>query len=643
MNSDRRFEIDSEGTSQTEDGGDLSTQGTRPDGPSTRPEDEVPTSSGTIFVSYRSDPDLPFAVAVKRLLESALEPPPSVFVAGDGGLRPSNIGYKPQIQQAASTASAFVALITPSFKDREWLFFEAGAAWGRKQLYAPILIDATTDDLSPSIADYQATKALDKAAMQRLLESVATAVGASLRPQFARRFSTFERALKVTQTPPEPTEHETPDNHDPNSEAFLRGMNLLFRGEHDSGERIFKDLEGRLPPEDPLRSEIRIVRAICPSDSTESDCLQALEDLDEKTRSSPAWHYWAGLYEPVPTLAIERLRKCLTSYHRELVLPTLTSLLMDTGEEKSAKDLAWSALSDRSRSLRASMAFHFGKLWPNSDPLLRLLLLSHGICSAPALDAIHEAQNLAIEMRWPAVAIHYGLLEERVKSGSSLGLGRALHVFGIPSGAYEAYKRAEAAGLMVARANRASLLSSVPVPAAALEALETHSGPFNSADPSFPDKVRSELRAAIHSESKRVEAIAVRGKRAVGLLASVAAEGLRERREAGPLSAHWLFRGSSTTLTPANTHLIYDVAGALHGRLRALRPDMPFWVLEAADPDMTRAGLLVPPNKAQAAATLFVEHAPGRLRGFSYDFSDPEALPVFASLETGSAAIGADS
>src|ERR1051325_264684 len=93
-----------------------------------------------IFVSYRTTGDARLATALKKLIENAIEPQPSVFVSGDGGLRPSNLGLKQQLQSAAQRAHAFVAIITNSSKDREWIFFEAGAAWGRDLLYAPVLI-----------------------------------------------------------------------------------------------------------------------------------------------------------------------------------------------------------------------------------------------------------------------------------------------------------------------------------------------------------------------------------------------------------------------------------------------------------------------------------------------------------------------
>ncbi|MEH2277539.1 MAG: hypothetical protein V7K40_22805 [Nostoc sp.] len=115
---------------------------------------EKVSSEFEVFISYRDSPDQGLAVALKELIEGAIEPQPHVFVAGAGGLRPSNIGYKPQIQAAAQSSRAFIAIITQQSKEREWLFFEAGAAWGRNQLYAPLLVGTSPSELASTMADY---------------------------------------------------------------------------------------------------------------------------------------------------------------------------------------------------------------------------------------------------------------------------------------------------------------------------------------------------------------------------------------------------------------------------------------------------------------------------------------------------------
>ena len=92
---------------------------------------------------------------MKTLLETVLEPPPNVFVAEDGGLLPSAQTYRNQLGNAARTAVAFVGIITNTSKDREWIHFEAGAAWGRALLYAPVLVDISAEELKDTIGAFQ--------------------------------------------------------------------------------------------------------------------------------------------------------------------------------------------------------------------------------------------------------------------------------------------------------------------------------------------------------------------------------------------------------------------------------------------------------------------------------------------------------
>src|SRR5262249_10601109 len=86
-------------------------------------------------------------------------------------------------------------IITPASKDREWIFYEAGAAFGRASIYMPLLVDASTDDLPTSIADYQACRASDREDVERSLSELATKIGCEMRQQFRKRFSRFQRRL----------------------------------------------------------------------------------------------------------------------------------------------------------------------------------------------------------------------------------------------------------------------------------------------------------------------------------------------------------------------------------------------------------------------------------------------------------------
>ena len=133
-----------------------------------------------VFISYRVRPDEELAGELRTLLESAIDPRPRVFVSGLGGLRASADSYREQLRTAARSAKAYVGLITKASVDREWIYFEAGAAFGRSVLYAPVLVDVAPSELPSSIGGYQGATATDQTRMRDFVEDVAKAIGAKL-------------------------------------------------------------------------------------------------------------------------------------------------------------------------------------------------------------------------------------------------------------------------------------------------------------------------------------------------------------------------------------------------------------------------------------------------------------------------------
>lgn len=160
-------------------------------------DDRVPQQGeGTIFISYRVTPDEPIAAALKELLESCLNPKPSVFVSGLGGIVPSERPSKAQIQRAAHRADAFIAIITKSSREREWIFFEAGAAWVRNVLYAPLLAGVDFDALPNSINSYQAVEYAKEEKVLELLREVAARAKSQVRSRaFGGRYAAFKAAV----------------------------------------------------------------------------------------------------------------------------------------------------------------------------------------------------------------------------------------------------------------------------------------------------------------------------------------------------------------------------------------------------------------------------------------------------------------
>ena len=130
-------------------------------------------SDTDVFISYRVDPDEVLAEALKRLIEAAITPSPQVFVATVGGLRPDVVTFHEQLRAAAQQAGVFVGVFTLASRKREWMFFEAGAAWGQGAVYAPVLFDIDPSEMPSTVAGYQATFPRKPATVRQLLKAIA--------------------------------------------------------------------------------------------------------------------------------------------------------------------------------------------------------------------------------------------------------------------------------------------------------------------------------------------------------------------------------------------------------------------------------------------------------------------------------------
>ena len=269
---------------------------------------ELPESTGLeqpflVFISYRVHPDQPLAIALKELIEGAIEPEPRVFVSGAGGLRPSSIGSKPQIQAAVQTARAFIAIITQQSKDREWIFFEAGAAWGRNQLYSPLLVDTAPSELASSIADYQAIRASDRDEVERLISAIAEAIGGTVRSRFSNRYRAFQKRLQAYNAT---SADEGPeDDRSPLGQA----IDLLKRGELDASNDLFAKLENNALSKEE-KTQIRISKLIN-SGLKNNEILHALETVEEQYDVTSISQYWLGFFQNRPPASIRHYSSCL--------------------------------------------------------------------------------------------------------------------------------------------------------------------------------------------------------------------------------------------------------------------------------------------------------------------------------------------
>ncbi|GEJ55965.1 toll/interleukin-1 receptor domain-containing protein [Anaeromyxobacter diazotrophicus] len=611
-----------------------------PRDPREEPLPMAATESATVFISYRAGVDYAIAAAVKRLVEASLEPAPEVFISGES-LRPSAIGYKPQIQRAVQRAKAFVGLITPASKAREWIFFEAGAAWGRNQLYAPLLVEAGTEDLSSTIADYQATNASDKPAVERLLKSVAEATGGILKPWFAQRYAAFERALAAAKQTAEQDPDAGGDDVDSHAAALRKIVSDLSAGDKDSADKRLSSFESSDAPPS-LKQEARVAKIVIGTKRTTADSLQALEHLDPETRGSAVCQYFMGLCERIPTHAIRHYRTCIAagdSRWSRASYEALASALYRVGDVAAALTVIHEGLCASSRELRSNCALLYARTTTTVDPIVTMLFFAYAEGMNGSSAALERAVNLAIEREWLAVAVHYAREHANTKDGSTLQLGRALHVNNLRSQAYLAYKRAADAGINVAKVNLALLLTQGPNHAGALEILETHAGRFNVAHPDLPYKVRADCEQALNRETQESDRLAETGGEVAGMLASTAADGLSSLRRPRPLDAFFMDGRRKIAVTATGPHEYSCTTNGFSAVARCPEPEFPFWILEetpAAAPGSPPATLL---GGAAAIAekpyvrTVLAQDDSGALRGFRYDFSTAGARPTVVAWQ----------
>jgi hypothetical protein len=345
-----------------------------------------------------------------------------------------------------------------------------------------------------------------------------------------------------------------------------------------------------------------------------------------------------GVYEPIPSKAIVHLRASIAVRDNPLAEASTLQLaerLIDVGERGEAKGLVRTAFAGPSRMQKARVAALFNEKWKEADPLLRLLVLVYGIANDPASRTLDAAVEIGLDQQWPAIAIYLGRSSEERKNGTSLGIGRALHMFGFPSHAFRAYRRAGESGISVAKANLASLLRHSGVPAAGLEVLVSHTGPFDAADPAHPFRIRADIESEIHGEALVLADIEERGRRVVGMLSTLANEGLRNHGRAEALRNEYMIgpTRSHCTLVPSFPSR-YELEG--HGNdLRPLDPDFPFWVmtenLPAAGPPNPYSGADHPAT--EPALSVFVQLANGEMQGFTYAFHNRDALPKPVTLK----------
>lgn len=488
-----------------------------------------------VFISYRLDPDEARAIALKRLLESAISPRLNVFVSSEGGLRPSNIALKPQLLAALKAAKVVVAIITPASSSREWVLYEAGAAWGREQVYTPLLIGIPHEAVASVMADFVSVNARDQDAVRTLLDVICKKCGCKVMERFGTRYAAFERALKTASQKDalkggstDLGETSGASEIDPEKAADLAWAS----GDKDEAERQWQRAldEGG----DPAYVRVRRIVTIAESDPETFDRLIAKESTDVNGGVYAAM--WRALLARFEHERVERYREVIS---RSDVAPLprmngtiwLAQALSAIDRRSEATELLLAALRDTiALKLRAMAAVALCKARSDLSPLARLLILASA-CDPRSEELGELASDLSVEQGWKALSLVFTQRVERLQesSGAKNNLGRAYQAAGFHSLAYLAYRAASTKGASVAKVNAANLVANHPVHAAGLEMME-HDDTFDAGDKSFPFTVRAMLERALQNERAAMREAYNRGATLLELLVELASKAFASKQ-----------------------------------------------------------------------------------------------------------------
>jgi hypothetical protein len=477
----------------------------------------------SVFISYRVVPDEPIAGALKELVEACLNPAPHVFVSGLGGILPSEKSAKLQMQQAARGAGAFIAVITKNSLDREWIFFEAGAAWGRDVLYAPMLVGVEPEMLPNTINSYQALDYRKEDKVRELLREVASRVGARVRTKaFPRRYPRF--ADRVAEQVGQRRPAEGKDRpHD-----FGHALDLIFEGTEAADRKL--DAFDATDPE--LKANLPLWRIILDQRVSVADRLERL-GRDEKLVELRPYHIECAELETAPHRALAHAQEHLRLYGGPddnpygivRALSVAQTSLRALGRSAEADNLLRAALADRRRVVRAEAVLRLAASYPAATASIeRAALVAFAAATHPASDVLDRAARLLHQTGLTSLSLHVARLAEEAEkqkdksASANHWMGLAYSSAGLKSLAYLKYKAAAAGGVSVGRLNMAQLLADGPVPSAGLDALDAQVGAFDAASPASPHSARARIEEKVQAERDAGDELLKIGRAVFGLL-----------------------------------------------------------------------------------------------------------------------------
>jgi hypothetical protein len=482
-----------------------------------------------VFVSYRVTPDQYIAQALKTLICTSIEPTPNVFVSGKGGLRPSATGFKSQIQKAIQTSKVVIGVITEHSKQREWIFYEAGAAFGMGRIYAPVVFDVGLSDLPTSIADYQATEYLNEEALLGLITRISEELGGELRRSFNKRHKRFVRSVQEGRGGVNGQENvRKPDA----VEALLNEIKELIKSgkrflAHEKREEIIALCD--TSEHESKKQNILIRLALIFAEPGRE--VEALEELPDDLKHLSNYHLY--LYLNMATFRPQRadlhLQKFLEiSGHDTSDAEAETRKIIahvDLGQIAAASVMVKSMLSsNKQESIRIVSQIVAEEKIPGVSFAECLLCSVRGLLSRE-IDLLESIAKIAFGNRMYILAAYcYSLIIDKPENGHVLhSYGLCLRALGLNSLAYEAFNSAERAGVTISVATKASLFGSGKVAAHGVKILSEHQAGFpDAASQAFPFGVRRDLEAQVESEVTSLESIKKSAKKFLLSLAEYA-------------------------------------------------------------------------------------------------------------------------
>jgi hypothetical protein len=405
-----------------------------------------------------------------------------------------------------------VSIITKASFAREWIQFEAGAAWGRNIPYAPLLVDFPPADLPTTYGAYYATPIDNQEKLELLIDEIGKACGLKPKQQFKSRFRKLDRDLRRyrrSHGETTPTTFDDPDLDKPLEDALV----LLEEGKTAEANRAFADIASKAV--DPAAaSEIMARRFWGGQESTRAERLALLDIWPDNARQADDYYFYRSVLEsdPVEALAAAREFELRVSKRDNKDISSariqVLSLLKQLGRQDEFDELVRISFCGADRKMRASIASRFSSYYPSAKAAEKLLVLGFGLWADSASGLAADLLELCLEEGWLALSVHFHRLASVAADHGTLSNseGRTYAACELNSLAYLAYERAAGQGVSVARINIANLLLKGSVGAAAIRLIEEHKGKWDAADPAYPFETLARLETVLHQEREKRDA-----------------------------------------------------------------------------------------------------------------------------------------